>query len=425
MEQNSDIASQPAAAAETEKHDFIVAFVGIVVPDESGFVNEAFSRAGNMSQLNLLKSLVAAEVRVSLVLSFLPIPSYPRTKRLWVSKQTVRLFGNCHAVLLPFINLQPIKQIHWGISVFLRLLFWGLANWRTPKVVYLYNLSRPPAVFQYIAARLVRAKIVASLYDITIPGVVDPDDVYQRMIFHMTKWIIPRLDGRIVITEQIVTDFAPGKSFLLVDGGVTKEALSIFEPVGKPVERPEFVLAFAGSLWEGNGIPVILKAFAQLKDPACRLWIAGKGELQDEVLKASANDPRISYKGLLDHQGVLAMYEAADVLLNIRITKQVEVPYAFPSKFIEYLATGKCVVTTSFAHVESEYGQYCFVMKSETPEALAEVIENVRKMGSEERQRFGAEAREYVARNKTWERQGLRIAKYLEGIMETRVESQR
>jgi hypothetical protein len=45
MEQNTDIASQPAAAAKTEKRDFIVAFVGIVVPDESGFVNEAFSCA--------------------------------------------------------------------------------------------------------------------------------------------------------------------------------------------------------------------------------------------------------------------------------------------------------------------------------------------------------------------------------------------
>ena len=149
----------------------------------------------------------------------------------------------------------------------------------------------------------------------------------------------------------------------------------------------------------------------------------GKGELQDEVLKAAASDHRIIYKGLLDHRGVLAMYEADDVLLNIRITTQVEVPYGFPSKFIEYLATGKCVVTTSFAHVESEYGQYCFVMKSEAPEALAELIETVRKMGGEERQRFGARAREYVARNKTWERQGLCIAKYFGGIMETRFKS--
>jgi glycosyltransferase involved in cell wall biosynthesis len=413
MELELEASPQGSAEAGTTRPSLVLAFVGVVVPDRSEFITEVFSRAGNMTQLNVLRSLAGAGVRVSLVLSFLPTGSYPRAKRLWIPKQQVFLFEGCRATLLPFINIQPIKQLYCGFGVFWRLLLWGIRNRSKPKVVCLYNLSRPPAIFHYAAARLVGAKIAALLYDITIPGVEDPNDVYHRLIFRMTKWIVPRLDGRIVINEAVVRDFAPGKHFLLVDGGVSLETMRRCEQFRKCAERPEFTLAFAGRLWEGNGIPIMLKSFARLSDPTYRLCIAGKGGLEDEVRTAAARDHRIIYKGFLDHEGVMQMYESADVLLNIRLTKLVNLPYVFPSKFLEHLSSGRPVITTAPAHTEKEYGDLCFILKEENPEGLTSLIEKVRGMGAAERTGIASRAKAFMMRERTWERQGTRIAEYL------------
>lgn len=370
-----------------------------------------------MSQLNLLKALTNSGVQFSEILSFQPFPSCPRGKKLYVIGKRVNLFTDCEATLLSFINVLPFKQFHWGMSVFFRLLLWGIKNYSQRKVVYLYNLSRPPAIFAYCAARLVGAKIAASLFDIGIPGEADPNDIWQRLTFRMTKWLMPRLDGRIVITEAIIRDFAPASNYLHVDGAVTEDTIMA---CGNPAEQnlsSEFVLAYAGSLWPINGIDLILEAFSRLKEPTFRLYIAGDGMLRDNVVRAAKTDNRIMYKGMISQEQVLEMFQSANVLLNIRLTSQMKIPYLFPSKLLEYFATGKVVITTAIAHVEKEYGKFCYVLKNESPEALANLIQMLHQIDEDKLKATGLQAQDYIRNNKTWVQQGKRIANYLDAMV--------
>jgi glycosyltransferase involved in cell wall biosynthesis len=228
---------------------------------------------------------------------------------------------------------------------------------------------------------------------------------------------MPRLDGRVVITERIAEDFAPAKHFLHVDGALGAEVLGRLPPLEDGEEVPkEFTLFFAGRLWEANGVRVILRAFSLLGDPGLRLFIAGQGPLKDLVVEAAARDPRIRYLGFLGMDEVMKLYGEVDVLLNIRLTSRVQTPYLFPSKLLEYYATGKIVITTPVAHAEREYGHFGFVLREETPEALARLIESVRAQPPRKRLEMGRAARRYMLAEKTWARQGERIARYLEGI---------
>jgi glycosyltransferase involved in cell wall biosynthesis len=237
---------------------------------------------------------------------------------------------------------------------------------------------------------------------------------WDRVQEGLAGWVIPRLDGRVVITSRIAEDYAAGKHYVMIDGGVAPEIISQLPPLEKPVpETAEFVLVFAGSLDEVNGIQLILDAFALLKDATYRLWIAGQGPLKEVVLEASRRDQRIVYRGMLTMDQVMKMYGEANVLLNIRPASKSETPYCFPSKLIEYFAVGRLVITTAVAHAAKEYAGFGLFLNIETPDALAQLIEQGRRMGVVQRTDFGSRARDYMVKNKLWAKQGERIAKYL------------
>lgn len=399
---NSSPAPRPAAA-----------LVSAVVPDEPEFRTEGFARAGNNAVLHSLRAMTAAGLDFTGVFSIQPMPAFPRGRRLWMSKRLVELFPGCVAQLLPHLNLPLWKQIHLGLSAFFALLRWAWRNRGRPRVILQYNLTRPPAVFIYLAARLTGSKYAAMLYDIGTPPVKIDHMFWYRVDDFCARRLVRRLDGRIVITRAILDDYAPGAHGLHVDGAVDEAVIPDW-PLPPP--RDEFVLCLAGSLWELNGVRLLLDAFARLDDPTLRLEIAGRGELSDLVCQAAAADPRIRYHGLLTHDQVLELYRQSDVLLNIRLTQGVGKSYLFASKLLEYLAMGRNVITTAMAHAAEEYGPFAYILRDETPEALAALIQQIRQTPFAERQARAEAGRHYMKLNKTWRRQGERMAAYLSAV---------
>jgi len=391
------------------------AFVGIVAPDRPEYWNPVFSRAGNSAQLNILKGLAAAGVDLSLVLSFLPTPSFPRAGgRLFVRGRRVALFDGCVARFLPFLNVRPLKQLSWGLAALACLIRWSIRERATRRVVLCYNLSYPPGVFIYLAARLTGAAVVPILFDVGWPIGSDLDSFSQRIIYSMTKWLIPRVEGRVVITESIARDLAPGKHFLHVDGGIDPREVYL-PPPRVTSERRELVLGYAGSLWPINGIDIMLEAMRGIEDPGVRLRIAGGGMLAERVSREAAADSRIEYAGPLDPEQIRTFIADCDVLLNIRRFSTLQTPYNFPSKLFEYFAAGKPVISTPIAHLEREYGDYCFLLRQDSAPALIDVVRAVRKMDRYEVEAKGRSALTHVRMEKTWAQQGARMAAYLNG----------
>jgi hypothetical protein len=54
-----------------------------------------------------------------------------------------------------------------------------------------------------------------------------------------------------------------------------------------------------------------------------------------------------------------------------------------------------------------------YLLREETPEALAARIREIRAIDPAERQRLGLRARDFMLREKTWDRQGERLARYI------------
>ena len=393
-----------------------LAFVGSVFPNNPEYQTQAFSPSGRMFQEDLLSGLANAGLRASLVISFLPIPSFPRSRRIWIRGENVVLQQNRNVRLVSFINITPVKQFLIGIATVWNLLRWGWRTRNTKRVVYQYNLTVPPALFTLAASKAIGASTIIELNDINVPGQTLPDSFLNRLDFWLHRKLIPHFDGHITVSDSIMQDFMPNSDYIRVEGGVATKLLEgAADNSQLKASGNQFTVAFAGSLDPVNGIDILLDAFSQL-GRGYRLVIAGWGPQEDVVRAAAAEDERIHFVGRLPFPEVLRIYEAADVLVSIRPTKTLHTRYFFPSKLMEYLASGTPVITTCTGHTEEEFGDFCYLLKDESAKALADLIRSVAMTSPEARREKGQRARSYMKEHKTWDRQGHKIVRYIERL---------
>jgi glycosyltransferase involved in cell wall biosynthesis len=123
---------------------------------------------------------------------------------------------------------------------------------------------------------------------------------------------------------------------------------------------------------------------------------------------------RLRYLGKLSRPDLLATYNAADVLVNPHSTVLLTARYVFPSKLLEYLASGRPVITTATPEIAADYGDLCTVLDREEPQALADAIMRVAAMPAVDRLARAAEARVAVIERCAWSRQGQRLVRFLE-----------
>jgi glycosyltransferase involved in cell wall biosynthesis len=394
-----------------------LSYVGSVVPDAAEYHNQAFSRAGNMFQENLLAGLSASGIVLSLVLSCRPMPAFPRSRRILVHARRALLSSGIPVSMIPFLNVSPLKQLMVGVWVLFRLLWWGWKNRdAATRIVYTFNLTVPPALFTMCAARLIGARVVASVNDINEPGATVPRTWIWRLDFVLHKALLPRFDALVAVSSAIIDDFAPKVRSVRVEGGITPEMADLCRDVGQR-EHDDFRVVFAGGMEAANGVEVMLQAISLLPGPRYRFVFAGGGPLAEVVQRAAAKDSRIEYRGLLKLSELLPIYRQADVLINMRLTKAMRTRYFFPSKLLEFLASGTPVISTCTGHVEEEFGKYLFLLRDETPGGVAEAIRVVDAAGADSRRRTGSAARAFMLVNKTWQAQAARVGALLETLV--------
>lgn len=398
------------------------AFVGCIVPNDPQFRTVAFSAAGQMYQQELLTGLQSAGMAISGIFSVMPIPAvpYPNVHQVWVSGGTASLANGLPVTLMSFLNIRLLKQLWIGIATALHLILWG---WRERharyRVVHTYNLTVPPGLCTLLGARLAQAKAVVSLCDINVPGETVPDKWPWRLDYWLQRKLIQRFDGHTVASDAIAREFLTGRPYVRVEGGVREE---VFTRTSTDWARPKypgraFVITSVGKLDESNGFLTLLEAFSLLPGDRWRLRIAGAGPLAEQIRQAADRDSRIEYLGFIPFDQVLEMYRDSDVLINMRLTNATQTNYFFPSKAMEYLASGVPVISTSTGHFEEEFGDFSFILREETPLQLAALIRRIAEMDPQERKRMGAKARQYIAAHKTWQQQSRKVAEYIRNVV--------
>jgi glycosyltransferase involved in cell wall biosynthesis len=202
-----------------------------------------------------------------------------------------------------------------------------------------------------------------------------------------------------------------------MEGIVSVESEELAKTMLEPGERPkEFIVLYAGALAERYGIPLLLDAFAELPDQDFRLWLCGRGDMEEYIGRVAEEDTRIRFFGVVSPEEVFRRSRQATVLINPRSSREGFTSYSFPSKLLEYMAAGRPVVTARLPGIPAEYGPYLVWLDRETPEGLAALLRQLREQPPEKLDALGRRGRDFVLQEKNYRQQGKRIVAFIERI---------
>ena len=183
-----------------------MAVVGVIVPDEPRFHGAAFNRAAQMFQVELLRGMERAGLPATAVFSVEPIPGFPRSRRLFGKRGDETTASGLRVRLLPFVNVLALKSLTVGASVLLALLAWAWRHRHRERIIHVFNLTMPPGIAVWLAARLSGSRITVSVMDVWRPGAIVPDTLPWRVDFLVQRF---DLDIGLEVDAEVLVRLPP------------------------------------------------------------------------------------------------------------------------------------------------------------------------------------------------------------------------
>lgn len=170
--------------------------------------------------------------------------------------------------------------------------------------------------------------------------------------------------------------------------------------IPKMEKENSFVFAYTGTLDYRYGIMDLINSFMMIREKNIYLWICGRGDAEAKVKYYAEKDYRIKYFGQLIHEKTLELQYRATVLVNPRTTKGEYTKYSFPSKTIEYMASGTPCIMYELPTLPEEYKEYLFLVE-DRENGLVECMKRVMSLSKKELSAKGERAKNFLANNKT------------------------
>lgn len=301
-----------------------ILFCGTMVPESAEYQVKDISAAGNRFQNNMIKNLERAGYEV-VSCSFLGMSIPEKIKR--------QLCGN-----YVFKENGLVK----GIKDFHLLLHRTMSDTET---VICYNIAYA-WLFLPLMARKMHKRSIVVVADYS-EG-ISYESISGKLYAKLQLWSMRRFDTVIGLSGKIKDKLRKKQRFVLMEGGIDEELYDSFvyrsHEEGAPI-----TFMYSGLLNHVTGVNLLLDAMKQVERQDIRLWISGKGELEEAVKTAAEEDDRICYLGHLPYEEYIRKLQEADVLVNPRDMSLPENQNNFPSKIMDYLAAGKVIVSTRFA----------------------------------------------------------------------------
>ncbi len=225
--------------------------------------------------------------------------------------------------------------------------------------------------------------------------------IIRRLYFKTTEEYFYEFDSFVLLTDQMkeVVNCSPDK--YIVSEGIYEEQVT------KRIKHQEnsdfFILFYGGMLYEKFGIMNLVNAFHSIPNKKMILQLCGYGDCVDRVVELSKIDSRIQYLGYIDRDKVLELQSKASLLINPRIPDgNPFTKYSFPSKTMEYFASGTPTLMYRLDGIPREYYDYCYSLDAEHTDInnLANKIIEISNIDINDRIDLAQRARSFVLEKK-------------------------
>ena len=373
--------------------------------------------AANALQWNIINGLEANGCGKLTILNCLPVNSYPNGyEDAFVKEFSFRHKpGEGRDINVGYCNLAVIKHL---IDIFPfrpKVKKWVTDGETRRKILFLYS-AQPLSLRLAKAAKRLNKDIETVCVIADIPEYNTIGELHGlRKLFNnyevcKTNALYRYIDKFVLLTAQMAQRLHISVPYLVMEGIAPKPDMQSERVSVSELEGKEYIL-YTGTLNYEFGIGTLLKAFGRIQNPDIRLAICGFGEAEKAIMESQ--DKRIVYLGKVDRKQALALQQRATVLVNPRQNNKEFTKYSFPSKTMEYLASGVPVVAYKLDGIPDEYDSYLNYVPDNSVEALTKTIQSICDMSLEERKDKGERARNFVLNEKNAEKQAKRILDFL------------
>ncbi len=351
-------------------------------------------------------------------------PVFPKTNKKKIWKQEHDQVDELQFYYTSFVNYPILKHLTSLLSTILYILI----NSRKIRKRYSCVIMDPLLSYVVMPCKWLLSrmglKTIALVTD--LPSHVS--DIHNKHKVNMLRKFyndvgeksIAGYDGYILLTEQMTAVVNPlARPSVIMEGILDKEIFheSIKGPdiVKKQVKDVNIVM-YAGGINEKFGLFSLIEAFKMVKASNWELHIYGSGadsQLLKDVLK---NDKRIKFFGRADSGKIFEIELAADILINPRPTEDEFTKFSFPSKTLEYLASGVVTMSTRLPGIPSDYDPYILWINDDSTEGIMSALEVAMEMPEEERKSFGEKAKEFVLARKNQNVQATKVLEFFRGF---------
>ncbi len=316
-----------------------------------------------------------------------------------------------------FNNISIYKYFSRYINAKKQLTIWARNN-EGKKIVLVYAMHTP-----FVKAAI---EIKQLIYDVAVCLIV-PDlpehmggkrkGLYRFLRASEKRMLnnyLPLVNGFVLLTKYMAEVINIGRRpWVCIEG--------IYDEPGMPIKEQNIydkqkIVMYSGNLTIKYGIQNLLDAFIKTDKKDYQLWICGEGEARSLVKKRAKSDSRIKYFGQLAREEVLALQKEATVLVNPRTGNGEYTRYSFPSKIMEYYASGTPTIMHRLPGIPEEYFKYCFIAEQENAEGLLRVIDAVFEMKAADLKKAGECARKFILENKNAKIQTGKIIEMIEHL---------
>ena len=217
-------------------------------------------------------------------------------------------------------------------------------------------------------------------------------------------------DGYICFSERQRNYLDRSKPYIVMEGFADIDYIDSIEEAKLASDKR--IIMYAGALKQAYGVDDMVRAFMEIGATDAELWIYGDGESREWIEKVS--DSRVRYMGCVTRDEVVAVEKSVYALINPRPAKEEYAKCSFPSKLLEYMATGTPVLTTRLESMPVEYTEKLMFIEDDSAEGIKKAMGELLGMPYDSVHQYGVDARRFICTYKTPLKQARTIQEFIE-----------
>lgn len=372
--------------------------------------------APNVYQWAVVDGLIQNHIDFK-ILSYPILPSYPfGMTTMRVPSYVLDEENTSLGVSRPYNSLAVFKSYSISSDIKRSIIGWMSHNTEDLCYVLVYNTT------SYLINPVIELK---KKYSNLRLAVIVTDLVDNMMDFRSNHFLLKRIQCRNEYKQVHKAYSGIDKYILLsklmeekIHEAVGKNIVieGIYSPQQKTIPPQPSVaknLLYTGTLEEFAGVKQLVDAFLKTKGKDFILDICGSGAMADYIKTKAEEDSRIIFHGRVTRSRALKMQKEAKFLINPRQPSGGITKYSFPSKTMEYLASGTPMIGYMLEGFPEEYKQYIYFPSSLSLDALTKCIEQCLNKDNTEIQKHALMAQAFILREKTSRQQIARLIDFL------------